>query len=607
MKYYRLIVFVLCCCHCAVHSAPPRPNILWIVSEDNSARYMPMYGDVHCQTPNLSRLAENGIVFKKAYANAPVCAVARTTILTGVNSATLGAHNMRSRYPVPSKFKPYPAYFREAGYYCTNAFKTDYNIKMKDRAIWDECKPGAHFKNRPSKDTPFLAVFNIEITHESNLFTEKIEKNRKLNLIPERPENDPASLEMPGYLPPLAEIKSDMAVYYDCLKAMDKRVGEIISDLMKEPKDVVDNTVIFYYSDHGGVLARQKRNLNNDGTQVPLIVYIPEKLKYLNPFGRTGDITDRVVDFTDLAPTILNLAGIRLPEQMQGKPFLGRNIPQKDSDIFLTASRFDSFTYFNRAITDGKVRYIRNFFAFKTPMIFTKYPFGQAGWRAYKRAFDNMLLEPKYAYWWKPQGAHFLYDTETDLDETENLAHDESRKLLLEDMKRRLKKAMLEAFDLGIIPEFAYDEILRDYPTVYDYARTEECGYREAFEAAWTASEGDYGDEDKIRKMVSSDNPFVRYWGAVGLLNMGLRDVGGEVEKLAKDRKEYNRAMACLISAYNLGEREAAVKKLESLLDFNDGLQSRALRTFIIREMSLLGADDEKISALEKKNIDGVK
>lgn len=210
-----------------------------------------MYGDKSCSTPNLTKLSECGLVFKNAFANAPVCAVARATILTGVNSATLGTHNMRSRYPIPPKFKPYPTYFKEAGYYCTNASKTDYNIKMKDASIWDECKRTAHFKNRPSKDTPFLAVFNIELTHESNLFDGKIAKNREKNIIPNIPENSPDSVAVPGYLPNLPEIKSDIAIYYDCIKAMDRRVGEIISDLMKEPKDVVDNTIIFYYSDHG--------------------------------------------------------------------------------------------------------------------------------------------------------------------------------------------------------------------------------------------------------------------------------------------------------------------------------------------------------------------
>lgn len=192
-----------------------------------------MYGDKSCSTPNLTKLSECGLVFKNAFANAPVCAVARATILTGVNSATLGTHNMRSRYPIPPKFKPYPTYFKEAGYYCTNASKTDYNIKMKDASIWDECKRTAHFKNRPSKDTPFLAVFNIELTHESNLFDGKIAKNREKNIIPNIPENSPDSVAVPGYLPNLPEIKSDIAIYYDCIKAMDRRVGEIISDLMK--------------------------------------------------------------------------------------------------------------------------------------------------------------------------------------------------------------------------------------------------------------------------------------------------------------------------------------------------------------------------------------
>ena len=159
MKLSKIAFFIWCFLCGAAGMSAERPNILWIVSEDNSARYMPMYGDKSCSAPNLSKLAESGLVFMNAYANVPVCAVARSTILTGVNAATLGTHNMRSRYPVPPKFKPYPVYFKEAGYYCTNAAKTDYNIRMNDASIWDECRRTAHFKNRPSKDTPFLAVF----------------------------------------------------------------------------------------------------------------------------------------------------------------------------------------------------------------------------------------------------------------------------------------------------------------------------------------------------------------------------------------------------------------------------------------------------------------
>lgn len=563
-----------------------------------------MYGDKSCSTPNLTKLSECGLVFKNAFANAPVCAVARATILTGVNSATLGTHNMRSRYPIPPKFKPYPTYFKEAGYYCTNASKTDYNIKMKDASIWDECKRTAHFKNRPSKDTPFLAVFNIELTHESNLFDGKIAKNREKNIIPNIPENSPDSVAVPGYLPNLPEIKSDIAIYYDCIKAMDRRVGEIISDLMKEPKDVVDNTIIFYYSDHGGILPRQKRNLNKDGTQVPLIVYIPEKLKHLNPFGHSGEISERTVDFTDLAPTILNLAGIRIPEQMQGKPFLGQNVDREKSDIFLISSRFDERTYFSRAIMSGNARYIRNFFAFMHPLIVSNYAFGQAGWRAYWRGFSDGSLPDEFAYWWEPQGAHFLYDTASDPDETKNLAYGKSHGKLLKDMKNRLKKAMLESRDLGVIPEFAYDEILKKHSTVYDFARSSECGYEKVFEAAWTASECDKADEKKIRKMVESGNPFIRYWGSVGLLNLKLADVDAELQKLMSDSRDYNRAMAYLIIANNLGRKDEALKGFVSLLDFKNASQTQATRRFLISQMALLGVDSKEIARLEAENGD---
>ena len=227
---------------CLPLSAADKPNILWIVSEDNSSHWLGCYGNTQAQTPRIDALAKQGFLFEHAYSNAPVCAVARSTILLGAYAPTTGTQHMRSRHRIPETYRPNVEYLRAAGYYCTNNAKTDYNFKGKDNSYWDESSKKAHYKNCPP-GKPFYAVFNIEDSHESSLF----------NKAPTEPQRlKPVDIKLPPYLPDLPEIRKDMARYHDRITDMDSKVGKIIDDL--EKAGLAKNTIVIYNSDHGGIL-----------------------------------------------------------------------------------------------------------------------------------------------------------------------------------------------------------------------------------------------------------------------------------------------------------------------------------------------------------------
>jgi N-sulfoglucosamine sulfohydrolase len=269
------------------------PNILWLVSEDNSPM-LGCYGDDFATTPYLDKMASEGFLYTHAYANAPVCAPARNTIITGFYANSGGNQHMRSRYAKSEVVRTYPEFLREAGYYCTNNAKTDYNTSSIDpgNSIWDESSGTAHYRNR-EPGQPFFAVFNTNISHESSIH----------DSIPmEELRHDPYKVPLPPYHPDTPAMRHDWAQYYDKIEEMDRWVGEKLREL--EESGLAENTIVFYYGDHGGVLARSKRYVYETGTHVPFILHIPEKYKYLFPAEQPGSEVNRLISFVDLAPTL---------------------------------------------------------------------------------------------------------------------------------------------------------------------------------------------------------------------------------------------------------------------------------------------------------------
>jgi N-sulfoglucosamine sulfohydrolase len=353
------------------HSQTETPNILWISVEDISPM-LEVYGDKSIKTPNIDRLSKEGITYTNAFATVGVCAPSRSSIITGMYPVSIGSHNMRTgphyayREPENETYKDYygqkdikgrnvpeyatvpPAYvkvfteyLRAAGYYTSNNAKTDYQFNSPITA-WDEIGREATYKNR-AEGQPFFAVFNHEITHESRIFMKKEDPMLA----------DKSKINIPKYFPELPIVRQDVGRAYSNIMELDKQVGDMLRSL--EEEGLLDKTIIFFWSDHGGPLLRQKRAVGNSGLHVPLIVRMPNR-------QMGGTKIDDIVSLMDLGPTVMSLAGIAPPEYMHGRAFLG---PYKTKNphqyAFGSADRFDEAVDMSRSVIDGCFVYIRNF------------------------------------------------------------------------------------------------------------------------------------------------------------------------------------------------------------------------------------------------------
>jgi len=303
-----IIILLLSSFFRMIAAEPDRPNILWLTSEDNDA-FLGCYGDPLAHTPALDKLAREGVLYERCFAQ-PVCAPARFTLITGLYAATAGpAQHMRAQGKIPSWLDGFPALLRTAGYYTSNNVKTDYNAPIKTKVAWDESSDTAGWRNRPRLGQPFFSVFNDMTTHESCLFPET---EVLLDFTP----LDPAKVRIPPYQPDTPEMRADWARYYNHMRLMDEHIAARLRQL--EEDGLADNTIIFYYGDNGGVLPRSKRFLQMSGTRVPLIVYYPPKWRHLAP-AAPGSRISAPVSFVDFAPTVLSLAGVKAPDYMQGR------------------------------------------------------------------------------------------------------------------------------------------------------------------------------------------------------------------------------------------------------------------------------------------------
>lgn len=531
------------------------PNILWLTSEDNSP-FAGCYGDEFATTPNIDRLASEGFLYTHAYANAPVCAPARNTIITGIYANSGGNQHMRSEYTKSKVIRYFPEFLREAGYYCTNNSKTDYNINPEQtRNIWDESGNSAHYKNRPLGQ-PFFAVFNTGISHESSI-------HESIPAIELR--HSPEQVPIPPYHPDTPDIRHDWAQYYDNIEGMDAWVGGKLKELQEA--GLAENTIVFYYGDHGGVLARSKRFVYETGTRVPFIVRIPKKYRYLFPTEKPGSKVDRLISFVDLAPTILSIAGISIPEWMQGKAFLGSQKTVDPEYTYMFRGRMDERYDMSRAVRDQKFRYIRNYMPYRIYGQHLNYLWQAPSVRSWEQAYRNgkcNLLQSKF---WEPKPTEELYDTENDPWEVNNLAADPSYKEVLERMRKAQKNWVTRIYDTGFIPEA--DLFVRaDSIPFYDYLRSDEVPFQKIVDAASLATLGQKENLDQMTVFLKDDDSAVRYWGATGLLILkeDARPAIPELEEALKDSSP-NVVVVAAEALYHLGKKETGVSAMLATLN----------------------------------------
>lgn len=422
-------------------SESKRPNILWISIEDINPRFG-CYGDLVARTPNIDRLAAQGMRFPYAFSTAGVCAPSRSAIITGMYQTSIGTHHMRTTHTnevMPGLPTPYSAvpphyvktfteYLRAAGYYCTNNHKTDYQFTPPLTA-WDECREGAHWRHRP-EGMPFFSVFNPTLTHESRMWEEGAPP-----LI-----TDPDEVSVPPYLPDNRRVREAIARHYDTLERADARVGEILAEL--EEDGLADDTIVFLWSDHGAGLPRGKRWLYDAGIRVPLIVRWPG---YLEP----GSVSDQLVSLVDLGPTVLSVAGLDVPPHMQGQPFLGPDKRPREY-VYAARDRHDEAYDMVRAVRDRRYKYIRNFYPDKPYLQWIPYrnrhPVMQEMWRLYAL---GELKGPQCLLFQTPRPAEELYDCEADPYEVNNLAKDPRHRAVLARMRQALDEWRNQFGDRG--------------------------------------------------------------------------------------------------------------------------------------------------------------
>lgn len=484
----------------AIAAKRRRPNILWLVSEDNNP-FVGAYGDKLARTPTIDGLARRGLLFRNAYSNAPVCAPSRFAILTGIYPESCApANQMRANAILPTQFRTYPEIMREAGYFCTNNAKTDYNCNIDPAAIWDVQGTGAHWRKRP-RNQPFMAVFNYETTHESQIFK------------PTAGRVTPDMVTPPAFLPDTPGIRQDFASYYNLMEKMDGQIAARLAELAAD--GLAEDTIIFHYSDNGGVLGRSKRYCYDEGLRCVLIVYAPPKWQHLLP-ASPGSTIDSPVSLVDLAPTVCALAGMTPPAQMQGRPFLGQHA-SKQPYAFGMRNRMDERIDFQRTVTDGRWRYIRNYMPHRPWGQHQAFEWLAKGYQEWEAAHLAGTLNPVQDRFFQTKPFEELYDLAADPQEIRNLADDPDAEATLNTLRQALDAHMLAIHDNGFLPE------TMDGEGYWPSRNADVYPLRQVMDLAAVAARGDVSGIPHLISELASDVPVMRYWAATGLLIRGSK------------------------------------------------------------------------------------
>ncbi len=538
--------------------AGERPNILWLTSEDNNIHWVGCYGNEVANTPNIDALATEGFRYTHCYANAPVCAPSRSTWITGMHAISTGTHNMRSRYEIPHDLiRYYPDLIKEAGYYVSNGRKTDYNIGGRaDADCWDDMdKQGdgqeVDWENLKQKQ-PFFKIVNFFDSHESRAQGDV-----------ENTIQDPSNSALHGYHPDLPGIRKNYAKYHDAVARMDGHVGEVLAKL--EESGLAENTIVIYCSDHGGVLPRSKRFLFASGIHSPLIIRIPEKYKSLYPAKSPGEVVDEIVSFLDMPKTWLSIAGAKVPEQMQGKVFLGNNKETERTYHFAFRGRMDERQDNARAVYDKEYVYIRNYMPHVPWMQHLNYLWKMTATSAWeKAALSGNLPAHQSKYFFPKVYTEELYSLTEDWENSNNLMNDPRYAMKADSMRRALRKWQLEIHDAGMLPESEMVKMAGENGlTLYELARNPRLyNLEQLLDISDIALEQDPANLDKLRSGLDHPEVGIRYWSMVGcfLLHDAL---AGTIAQ--NDPSHEVRALAAWTLVQS-GNRERGIEILKGLL-----------------------------------------
>jgi arylsulfatase A-like enzyme len=485
------------------------PNIVLLVSEDNSVHYMNHFTEGGARMPNIETLAEGGITFDRVFSNSPVCSVARTTVINGVYAPRTATHHHRRIESVnmPEGWEMFPYYLRQAGYYTVKNGKKDFNMVEGD--TWDEDGGQAHWSSRPGENTPFFYMEQTgNDTHEGQLhFDEQTFCNQ-------RTKHNLDEVEVFPYLPDTDLVRYTHAWYLDRHLDMDHEVGKVLDELERD--GLRENTIVIYYGDHGGSLPRSKGYIYEAGLHVPMVVYIPEKYQHLSPFS-PGSRVDGFVEFVDIGPTVLNLAGVGLQAYMDGQPFLGPDVTAgqvaRRDEAFSYADRFDEKYDMVRALRKGNYKYMRNYHTYYPDALRNRYRYLQLAYPQWQKLYEQGELNEIQRQFFEPRKPEALYDLASDPHETINLAGDPNYAEILKDMRGRLRQRMRAMPDLGLFPEsYLIDHAVQD-PLSFGQQNTTRI--TQLLDVADLVLFSFDEAQEKLQAALESDDPWKRYWGLV--------------------------------------------------------------------------------------------
>ena len=545
MKYiYTLIVCVALSAY-----AEDQPNILWISAEDISP-HLGCYGDSQAITPNLDQLAKEGVRYTHAFTTAGVCAPCRSGIITGMYQTTIGTHHMRCNAQLPAHIKPFPVYLRQAGYYCTNNSKKDYQFK-EPKDTWDESGGKAHWRKRKSGQ-PFFSVFNFTGCHESGIAGEAKYKSVTQNLKASQRQNA-SELKLPPYYPDTPIVREDWKRNYELITAMDAWAGGLIKQLKAD--GLYENTIIIFWSDHGVGLPRAKRWLYDSGTRIPLIVR--------QPGGKAG-VSDRLVSSIDFGPTALKLAGLKIPEHMQGRSFIHG---QARDYVYGARDRMDERYDIIRSVRDKRYRYIRNYEPLKTYYQYMNTPEKGATMKEIRRVAKAGKLSVAAKLFMAPaKPAEELYDLDNDPHEINNLAAEKKYAAKLKELRETHAQWVRDTGDLGLLPEAEIEIREKGAGARFNILKGKNELNAQLGNVAAMASAGVYALPSMLQAMRHPDSA-VRYWAATGVGNIGPESANARQSmiKALKDTSPSVRIAAARALA-KLGDVKSALPVLEAEL-----------------------------------------
>jgi uncharacterized sulfatase len=414
------------------------PNILWLSIEDTGQQVEPY--DAFARTPNIARLAREGVTFLEAYSHSPVCAPTRSGIITGMYPTAIGSHHMRSRVIAPPFVRAFPEYLRELGYYTTNNAKTDYNFVVPITA-WDDSSRTAHWKNRPDPDQPFFSVFNFGSSHEGSVRRQHAARAKDRNAA----IHDASRLPLPPYYPGTAKVREAWASYYDVVTITDRTIGEMLREL--DEAGIADETLVVFWGDHGAGLARAKRWIYDSGLKVPLIMRWPGEIE-------PGTLRADFVQFLDLAPTMISVAGGEPPAHLHGRVILGDNQGPEPEYLYHGRDRMDERYDMIRGARNHRYLYVRNFESHRPWVQFMRTPSQGPVYQELERLKRSGGLGPLVAQFMQDSKPfEELYDVVADPHQVFNLAADSRYGETLEILREELRNWMLRTDDKGLVPE----------------------------------------------------------------------------------------------------------------------------------------------------------